>query len=336
MNCNKCGNILSPTDTVCPKCNAPVGQVSEPVNAAPEAPVLLPDVVQTNTVEETKIQTPVVEQMMPKQETAPTPEPTIEPVKEAEPQVEELSETEEPKQESRSKVELVPQEKFNKQFNFYRAAFLVLLVMFSVGAGVTFGLHGKSIDKASKEAALKAGYNVRIGNITYKIPSNLIYTQIENGIELSDEDETWTSDIGPINVAYVDIRTYAKNIKDTYTKAKFTVSDIQTKTLNDREYMTMECSKGGQSILIAFASANSTTTHLITVKNKDNTIDYKVLEELATVLNNTKTNDNGVEIKAEGKTLDFATINRSIVGTTTTQKRIAEAKAAKARQKTKE
>ena len=44
------------------------------------------------------------------------------------------------------------------------------------------------------------------------------YTQIENGIEVSDYDETWTSDIGPINVAYGDIRTYAKAIKDTYTK----------------------------------------------------------------------------------------------------------------------
>ena len=332
MNCTKCGNILSPTDTVCPKCNAQVGQVSEPVNTAPEAPVLLPDVVQTNTVEETKIQTPVVDQMMPKQE--PTPEPAPEPA--PAPQVEELTEEmPEPKEESRSKVELISKGKINQQFNFYKAAFLVLLVMFSVGAGVTFGLHGKTIDKASQEAALKAGYNVRIGNITYKIPSNLIYTQIENGIELSDEEETWTSDIGPINVAYVDIRTYAKSIKDTYTKAKFTVSDIQTKTLNDREYMTMECSKNGQSILIAFASANSTTTHLITVKTRDNNIDYKVLEELATVLNNTKTNDNGVEIKTEGKSLDFETINKSIVGTTTTQKRIAQARA-NAKAKTKE
>ena len=100
--------------------------------------------------------------------------------------------------------------------------------------------------------------------------------------------------------------------------------------------MTMECSRDGQSILIAFASANSTTTHLITVKNKDNTIDYKVLEEIATVLNNSKVNDNGVEIKTEEVTLDFDAISRSIVGTTNYQKRLATIKAQKAKQKTKE
>lgn len=333
MNCKNCGNPLSPTDTSCPKCNTPVGQLNQPVNATPseEAPVLLPDVVQENTVEETKIQTPVVDQMMP-----------TEPAKEETPKeekVEELTENTEvlkPDPNNRSKVELTPMSKVNKQFNFYKAAFLVVLVLFSVGAGVTFGLHSKSLNKASSEAAIKAGYNTRIGNITYRIPSNLIYTHIENGIEVSDYDETWTADIGPITVAYADIRTYAKAIQATYKKYKYKISDIQTKVLNEREYMTMECSRDGQSILIAFASANSTTTHLITVKNKDNTIDYKVLEEIATVLNNSKVNDNGVEIKTEEVTLDFDAISRSIVGTTNYQKRLATIKAQKAKQKTKE
>lgn len=349
MNCIKCGNILSPTDTTCPKCNTQVGQLDNQVNTSnPEVPVLLPDVVTTNTVEETKIQTPLVDQMMttnipvvepvaqPQPQQQPMPQPQEPVVKEEAPQVEELTEDKEVKEESRSKVEMTPMAKTNKQFNFFKVAFMVLLVVVSTGAGITYGMHSKKVDTATQEASLKAGYNVRIGNITYKIPSNFIYTQIENGIEISDENETWIADIGPIAVEYADIRTYAKHIKTTYTKAKFKVSDIQTKTLNNREYMTMECTKGGQSILIAFASANSKTTHLIIVKNKDNTIDYKILEEIATVLNNTKTNDNGVEIKTEDTTLDFATINKSIVGTTTTQKRIAAAKAKAKQEKAKE
>lgn len=346
MNCIKCGNILSPTDTTCPKCNTQVGQLDNQVNTSnQEVPVLLPDVVTTNTVEETKIQTPLVDQMMTtnipvvQQPVQPQPQPMPQPqgpVKEEAQQVEELTEEKEVKEESRSKVEMTPMAKTNKQFNFFKAAFLVLLVVVSMGAGVTYGMHSNKVATATKEASLKAGYNVRIGNITYKIPSSFIYTQIENGIEISDENETWIADIGPITVEYADIRTYAKHIKTTYTKAKFKVSDIQTKTLNNREYMTMECTKGGQSILIAFASANSKTTHLIIVKNKDNTIDYKILEEIATVLNNTKTNDNGVEIKTNDTTLDFATINKSIVGTTTTQKRIAAAKAKAKQEQTKE
>ncbi len=329
MNCKQCGNILSPTDTSCPKCNTPIGQVCEPVlEPIQEEPVLIQDTFKPNTVEDTKIQTPVIDQMKAIEKPAPAPEV-------AQPEtIEELTVPEAAN--SKSKVELTPAAKMNQQFNIFKAAFMVLLVVVSIGGGVTFGLHSRSVAKEAKVAAIKTGYNVRIGNITYRIPSNLIYTQIENGIEVSDYDETWTSDIGPINVAYGDIRTYAKAIKDTYTKYKYKVSDIQTKTLNEREFMTMECSRDNQSILIAFASASSTTTHLITIKTKNNNIDYKVLEDLAVILNNTKVNDNGVEIKTEEATLDFETINRSIVNTTVTQKRLAEFKARKAKQKTKE
>jgi hypothetical protein len=328
MNCKQCGNILSPTDTACPKCNTPVGQVNEPIlEPIPEEPVLIQDTFKPSPVEETKIQTPVIEQM--KTVEKPAPKPQVE-----ETTVEELTVPEAAN--SKSKVELKPSNKTNQQFNIFKAAFMILLVVISIGGGVTFGLHSRAVNKEAKETAIKTGYNFRIGNITYRIPSNLIYTQIENGIEVSDYDETWTSDIGPINVAYGDIRTYAKAIKDTYTKYKYKVSDIQTKTLNEREFMTMECSRDNQSILIAFASASSTTTHLITIKTKNNNIDYKVLEDLAVILNNTKVNDNGVEIKTEEATLDFETINRSIVNTTVTQKRLAEFKARKAKQKTKE
>jgi hypothetical protein len=189
-----------------------------------------------------------------------------------------------------------------------------------------YGMHAKSLKAVSEEVALRNSYNVRIGNITYRIPSTYMYTQIDNGIEVSDKDESWIADIGPMTVNYNDIRTYAKSISDTYTRYKYKVSEIQTKTLNNREYMTMEVTRDNQSILIAFSNANATLTHLIIIKNKDNTIDYKALEEVSNVLNDSKVNDNGVEIRTNEVVLDFATISKSIVNTTITQKRIAEAK----------
>lgn len=309
MNCIKCGNNLSPQDTTCPKCNTPVGQSTQPVNSPvtenTDIPVLLPDAVNTPQ-EEPKVATPIVQ-----------PAPPEVPKEEA--PVEELAS---PQETSRSKVEIKPMERFNKQFNIYKAAFLVLLVVVSIGGGVTFGLHSKSNSAASQELAIKNSYNIRIGDITYKIPGNFVYTQITDGIEVSDVDETWTSDIGPLAVAYADIRTYAKSIQTSYKNYQYKVSEIQTKTLNDREYMTMEVTKDNQSILIAFANATSNMTHLITVKNKDNTIDYKALEDIATILNNSKVNDNGVGIKTPKANLDFNTIKNSIVNTTVTQKRI--------------
>ena len=324
MNCIKCGNILSPTDTICPKCNTKVGQSNEVV--APntnEVPVLLTDTVET-PVEEAKIQTPIVDQM---NQTAQTTQ-----VKE-EPKIEELSEQAPAVTESRSKVEMTPMTIRQGQYNMFRMAIFSFLIIFSITGGVMYGMHAKSLKAVSEEVAIKNSYNVRIGNITYKIPSNYMYTQIENGIEVSDKDETWIADIGPMTVNYNDIRTYAKSISDLYTKYKYKVSEIQTKTLNGREYMTMEVTRDSQSILIAFSNANSTITHLIIVKNKDNTIDYKALEEVANVLNNSKVNDNGVEIRTNEVVLDFATISKSIVNTTVTQKRIAEARQKAAQEK---
>ena len=311
MNCSNCGNNLSPQDITCPKCNTPVGQATQQVNNPAtentDVPVLLPDAVNTPQ-EEPKIETPMVSKPLVSEE----------PVKEEKP-VEELDTN---TVQSRSKVEIKPMERFNKQFNIYKAAFLVLLVVVSVGGGVTFGLHAKSNSRASEELAIKNSYNIRIGDITYKIPGNFVYTQITDGIEVSNADETWTSDIGPLAVAYADIRTYAKSIQTTYKNYNYKVSEIQTKTLNDREYMTMEVTKDNQSILIAFSNATSNMTHLITVKNKDNTMDYKALESIATILNNSKVNDNGVGIKTPKTNLDFNTIKNSIVNTTVTQKRI--------------
>ena len=171
-----------------------------------------------------------------------------------------------------------------KKGGVLKYAFVVLLIMLITG-GITYTLmtyqHNKEL-ALQKESAVDTVYS---NGFTYKVPQSLEYKVNNEGLVVSNKEDTWAMSITAKKVQYQSLKADPQAIKTNYENNGCTASKQKNVTLKNREFMTFEVTCNNENTLVVYTKANEEFTYGVDIRNSDNSFDDSQLSTLATILN---------------------------------------------------
>lgn len=171
-----------------------------------------------------------------------------------------------------------------KKGGVLKYAFVVLLIMLITG-GITYTLmtyqHNKEL-ALQKESAVDTVYS---NGFTYKVPQSLEYKVNNEGLVVSNKEDTWAMSITAKKVQYQSLKADPQTIKTNYENSGCTASKQKNVTLKNREFMTFEVTCNNENTLVVYTKANEEFTYGVDIRNSDNSFDDSQLSTLATILN---------------------------------------------------
>ena len=121
-------------------------------------------------------------------------------------------------------------------------------------------------------------YKVNYKDFTFKIPEDMIYDINGEQFMLGDEDGTW--------MAYLNVVDGSFN---------------QVKNINGVEFVTLELTSGGESVIAAYTKLNSMKVAYFVAFNQNYTIDYDLLKKLAPIVSNAVYSDSTFNMEIPSK-----------------------------------
>ena len=171
-----------------------------------------------------------------------------------------------------------------KKGGVLKYAFVVLLIMLITG-GITYTLmtyqHNKEL-ALQKKSAVDTVYS---NGFTYKVPQSLEYKVNNEGLVVSNKEDTWAMSITAKKVQYQSLKADPQAIKTNYENSGCTASKQKNVTLKNREFMTFEVTCNNENTLVVYTKANEEFTYGVDIRNSDNSFDDSQLSTLATILN---------------------------------------------------
>jgi len=184
-----------------------------------------------------------------------------------------------------------------KKGGVLKYAFVVLLIMLITG-GITYTLmtyqHNKEL-ALQKESAVDTVYS---NGFTYKVPQSLEYKVNNEGLVVSNKEDTWGMSITAKKVQYQSLKADPQAIKTNYENNGCTASKQKNVTLKNREFMTFEVTCNNENTLVVYTKANEEFTYGVDIRNSDNSFDDSQLSTLATILNQSEyTEEKYIEVE---------------------------------------
>lgn len=128
-------------------------------------------------------------------------------------------------------------------------------------------------------------YKVNFKGFTFSIPDNLVYEAKDDILYIGDEEGTWLTQLELQQGSFAQLKGNKSQFPSIMQQNGYTCSAAAEKTLGGVEFITMEIAYGSEKAIAALAKANSMYFIGITAFNKDNDIDYKLLEKIAPIIN---------------------------------------------------
>ena len=127
--------------------------------------------------------------------------------------------------------------------------------------------------------------NIRYSGYLFDIPDDYhIYNSLD-GLTITNKNEDVAYTIQLISNTFILCLNDKEKLASEYEKQGFEVSNIQEKTVQDNDYLTMELKKDDNSLLVAYRSAPRSDSFVVMITFKDNKTDYQELENLENILN---------------------------------------------------
>ena len=164
---------------------------------------------------------------------------------------------------------------------------VIVVVIFAVVIAITV-FTKKSNNTYSENYGFSTStktYKVNFKGFTFSIPDDLVYEEKENMLYIGDEEGTWVTELGLEQGNFSQIKSNKNQLPAIMQQNGYTCSDAVEKTLGGVEFITMEIAYGSENAIAALAKANSMYFVGVTAWNKDNELDYKLLETIAPIIN---------------------------------------------------
>lgn len=126
------------------------------------------------------------------------------------------------------------------------------------------------------------GYSLELPN-NYKFLIGTKYLTITNS------GETWALTVKIIDKDYDQIMDMKDDITEMYSSSNITLSNMSEKTINNKDFITMELEKNATKFLLALTKYNDKIfVFSLNDRNNANGYNYNVLESMVPVILNTK------------------------------------------------
>lgn len=264
MNCKRCGYVLTDNDQFCKNCGAAVYNTSAQNN----------NVGLGNSQTQNYTQSNMQQQSISQQSMNNYSQPAMQ----------------QPNWASGYNGQPINQIPKNNNTKFIIIGIIVAVVIVGVIVAISVFGSNKSNNSGTNNGGSSvvnnsnSNYTVRFNGFTFKVPTNLVYEAQTDALILADEEGTWVASIEVIEGSYSQVLSRKSQLQSLYQSMGYTSSVAVEKTIGGMPFITLEISKSGVNALLGVAKANSMNLFGITVYNKDNTYDYKLLETISSVL----------------------------------------------------
>ena len=134
-------------------------------------------------------------------------------------------------------------------------------------------------------------YKVNYGGFTFKIPDNMMYEVSGDELMLGDEDGTWVVELMIADGSFNQIKNNKSMLQSYFQQNGFTSKPAEVKSLGGSEFVTLEMAKSGVNFVGAYAKLNSMKTAWMIAYNQDNSYDYDILKNMASIISTATYND---------------------------------------------
>ena len=136
-------------------------------------------------------------------------------------------------------------------------------------------------------------YKVRFKGFNFTIPGDLVCEE-DNGILLiGDEAGTWMAQFEIGKGSFSQLKSNKNQLQTIMQQNGYNCTAAVEKTLGGVEFITMEATLSGQKIIMALTKANAAYFMGVTAINRDNEIDYKILETVAPIISSAESISTG-------------------------------------------
>ncbi len=162
----------------------------------------------------------------------------------------------------------------------------VAVVVVGTIIGVTIFSNNKKDDNYYGGGVTKRDdYSVNFNNFKLTIPDNMIYDIQDDILLIGDEDETWVVQLSLFEQSFSRLQSGKNQLQSIFQQQNgVSCTPATEKTLGGVNFITMEVSKDGETVLAAYAKANSMYVAGIVAINQDYEADYEILENIAPII----------------------------------------------------
>ena len=274
MFCNKCGSQLTENDQFCKNCGATVNAQEENNNVGTPA---VPTIVDSR---EEAVQPAITASEPAKSEVTPVvqKDDSLEtPIQPATPSVTPVQ-----------AQPVVQQPKANNSIKYIVIGVVAVVALFAAmkifGSNNNGGAGGGTGTEPTVVPAVQSTYKVNFKGFRFEIPDNLIYKEDGSTLLVGDSDDTWLASFGVVSGDFNKVKANKEKLASIAQSHGMECKNIQVKTFEGVEYVSMECSKSGNSEIVAYAKINSMNCVAMDIFNKSYTIDYDLFKEVSPIV----------------------------------------------------
>ena len=164
-----------------------------------------------------------------------------------------------------------------------RSVIVILsLILIAIGSYLVWD---KIINKSTEETTNKINYQ----GFIFAIPTDFNYEIVSNSLYVSNNAKTWTAQISIANLSYNQLVLNKTTLNDNLMLL-YGASEAIEQVANNSNYLTMDAVSNSSNFVIALSKASTTKTFVITIPYMDSDFKYNPLDELSSILLNTKVN----------------------------------------------
>ena len=140
-------------------------------------------------------------------------------------------------------------------------------------------------------------YKVKVGNYTYEISDDLIYSVSGEYLEIGDAENTWVTRMAVEEGSFATVENRMSQLESYFEQRGATSESAQKQTINGVEYITIEVSFNGANYLCAYAAVDATHVVYMMIYDLYNEHNYDVLDVLAPTVSSIKYSNTSVGIE---------------------------------------
>ena len=144
-------------------------------------------------------------------------------------------------------------------------------------------------------------YKVNYKDFTFKIPEDMIYDINGEQFMLGDEDGTWMAYLNVVDGSFNQVKNNKSVLQNYFQQNGYSSTAAEVKNINGVEFVTLELTSGGESVIAAYTKLNSMKVAYFVAFNQNYTIDYDLLKKLAPIVSNAVYSDSTFNMEIPSK-----------------------------------
>lgn len=168
------------------------------------------------------------------------------------------------------------------------------------GGGGTTDDPSVSVSFKTPGVATTQTYKVDFSGFTFTLPETMDYEIESDTLSIGDKERTWLVQLLLGEGSFDTIKQNKFKIQDNFIQEGFSAKPAELKTINGKEYVTVELGLEGKEIVGAYTKMGPITFAWIACYNQDGTVDYNILNEITPVIASAKYKDPSEGLRDSG------------------------------------